>query len=148
MDLIQRTNESLDTFMHHTYNIHQKLADRQQNLANRMFNALEGKSAQALEIAQQNYENSYKYRLYMTGSERDLARVTQISNCFECHCSQELRDTLFKILETVFEVKPSAIEEYQERKAFESKLASELVFYLESIKSPLIEPKKDVETSQ
>lgn len=85
MELIQRTNESLDKYMHHTYNIHQRLADRQQNLANRMFNALEGKSAQALEIAQSNYENSYKYRLYMTGSERDQARVTQISNCYECN---------------------------------------------------------------
>ena len=112
-----------------------------------MFNALEGKSAQALVIAQSNYENSYKYRLYMTGSERDLARVTQISNCYECHCSLALRDTLFKILESASKVKDQTLQDSQERKVFESHLATELVPYLESIKSPLIGPIQDGDTA-
>ena len=44
---------------------------------------LRGDSEQMQQIAQRNYEASYKYRLSLNGSLKDSARIKKLSHVFE-----------------------------------------------------------------
>ena len=76
---MQKQQSVIDKFGRDKLNINQRQADNQQFMLTRMMIALSGNDEQ-LQLAKDNYCNSFKRRLHLNDTEEDKQRVSKLSN--------------------------------------------------------------------